>query len=284
MKCYMEEKFLESICVRGSGSGWYESARIFWTFTVWDMVRGLMNIVSTVRQEEVIIVMCGGGTEVGCWLGLERKLVWAEEEREKIRKNRWNQLQNSLRKWNSKKLRAVVQHCGFLSKYDSPCARREKIAGLQRTRVQFLVKNDVPMKVILRNTLSGEGELQMPKCRDYWSEGRGELNGWLPFSSFFNPPQTSALRPMWTRELWSTHRTAQQVANGCSESFSLLGAGWCEGKPSSSFPLISGVEDIRTVSCGYIEKGEVREKNSFDFLKSFIFPPLWFFFFFKENS
>ena len=62
------------------------------------MVRGLMNIVSTVRQEEVIIVMCGGGTEVGCWLGLERKLVWAEEEREKIRKNRWNQLQNSLRK------------------------------------------------------------------------------------------------------------------------------------------------------------------------------------------
>lgn len=57
-----------------------------------------MNIVSTVRQEEVIIVMCGGGTEVGCWLGLERKLVWAEEEREKIRKNRWNQLQNSLRK------------------------------------------------------------------------------------------------------------------------------------------------------------------------------------------
>ena len=45
-----------------------------------------MNIVSTVRQEEVIIVMCGGGTEVGCWLGLERKLVWAEEEREKIRK------------------------------------------------------------------------------------------------------------------------------------------------------------------------------------------------------
>ena len=62
------------------------------------MVRGLMNIVSTVRQEEVIIVMCGGGTEVGCWLGLERKLVWAEEERKKIRKNRWNQLQNSLRK------------------------------------------------------------------------------------------------------------------------------------------------------------------------------------------
>lgn len=57
-----------------------------------------MNIVSTVRQEEVIIVMCGGGTEVGCWLGLERKLVWAEEERKKIRKNRWNQLQNSLRK------------------------------------------------------------------------------------------------------------------------------------------------------------------------------------------
>ena len=42
-----------------------------------------MNIVSTVRQEEVIIVMCGGGTEVGCWLGLERKLVWAEEERKK---------------------------------------------------------------------------------------------------------------------------------------------------------------------------------------------------------
>ena len=32
-----------------------------------------MNIVSTVRQEEVIIVMCGGGTEVGCWLGLEGK-------------------------------------------------------------------------------------------------------------------------------------------------------------------------------------------------------------------
>ena len=57
-----------------------------------------MNIVSTVRQEEVIIVMCRGGTEVGCWLGLERKLVWAEEERKKIRKNRWNQLQNSLRK------------------------------------------------------------------------------------------------------------------------------------------------------------------------------------------
>ena len=38
-----------------------------------------MNIVSTMRQEEVIIVRCGGGTEVGCWLGLERKLVWAKE-------------------------------------------------------------------------------------------------------------------------------------------------------------------------------------------------------------
>lgn len=76
----------------------------------------------------------------------------------KIRKSRWKQLQNSLRKWNSKKPRVIVQHCGFLSKYDSPCAGREKIGGLERTRVQFLVRNDVPLKVILRNTLSGEGE------------------------------------------------------------------------------------------------------------------------------
>lgn len=219
-------------------------------------------------------------------VGPREEISMGRRGEEKIRKNRWNQLQNSLRKWNSKKLRAIVQHCGFLSKYDSPCAGREKIAGLQRTRVQFLVKNDVPMKVILRNTLSGEGEVQMPKCWDYWSEGRGELNGWLPFSSFFvffYPPQTSALRPMWTRELWSTHRTAQHVASGCSKSLGLLGAGWYEGKPSSSLSLISGVEDIRTVLCGYIERGEVRKKNSFHFLKKFYFP-YHFDFFFKENS
>ena len=58
-----------------------------------------------------------------------------------------------------------------------------------------------------------------------------------------------------------------------------------KGNPlSSSLRLISGVEDIKTISCGYIERGEVREKNSFDFLKSFIFPTtLNFFFFFKKT-
>lgn len=55
-----------------------------------------MSIVSTVRQEEVIIVMCGGGTEVGCWLGLERKLVWAEEEK-KNQKQMEPAAKNSLR-------------------------------------------------------------------------------------------------------------------------------------------------------------------------------------------
>lgn len=128
-------------------------------------------------------------------VGPREEISMGRRVEEKIRKNRWNQLQNSLRKWNSKKLRAIVQHCGFLSKYDSPCARREKIGGLQRTRVQFLMKNDVPMKVILRNTLSGKGEVQMPKCRDYWGEGRGELNGWLPFSSFFIPHRLQLLGP-----------------------------------------------------------------------------------------
>ena len=100
-------------------------------------------------------------------VGPREEISMGKRVKEKNQEKR-NQLQNSLRKWNSKKLRAIVQHCGFLSKYDSPCARREKIGGLQRTRVQFLMKNDVPMKVILRNTLSGKGEVQMPKCRDYW--------------------------------------------------------------------------------------------------------------------
>ena len=91
-------------------------------------------------------------------VGTVEEISMGRREQKKIRTNRWNQLQNSLRKRNSKKLRAIVQHCGFLSKYDSPCAGREKTGGLERTRVQFLARNDVPKKAILRNTLSGEGE------------------------------------------------------------------------------------------------------------------------------
>lgn len=62
------------------------------------------------------MVKCGGGmdADAGRWLSLGRKSAWAEEEKnqtnkkekkkqgKKPRKSRWNQLQNSLRKWNSK--------------------------------------------------------------------------------------------------------------------------------------------------------------------------------------
>jgi len=40
---------------------------------------------------------------------------------------------------------------------------------------------------------------------------------------------------------------------------------------------------LKITFVGYIEKGEVREKNSFDFLKSFIFPATLKFFFLKET-
>lgn len=157
MKCSAGERFLESINTKSSGSSWYKSTRIFWAFTVWDMVRGLMNCVSTMSKEDHHGDMWG---RYWGWVLVRtgEEISMGKRGEKKIRTSRWNQLQNSLRKWNSKKPRAIVQHCGFLSKYDSPCAGREKIAGLERTRVQFLVRNDVPMKVILRNTLSGEGE------------------------------------------------------------------------------------------------------------------------------
>lgn len=136
MKCSAERRFPESSHVKDPGSSWYKSMRIFWAFTVWDVARGLMSCVYIINREGHL-VRCGGGTEAGYWLGLGRKSVWTEEEREKkIRKSKWNHLQNSLRKWNSKKLKAIVQRCGFLRKYDSPCAEREKIAGLEKTRVR----------------------------------------------------------------------------------------------------------------------------------------------------
>lgn len=51
----------------------------------------------------------------------------------------------------TKKLRATVQHCGFLSKYDSPLCWKRENWRTGKNKVQFLVRNDVPTKVILRN-------------------------------------------------------------------------------------------------------------------------------------
>lgn len=138
------------------------------------------------------------------------------------------------RKWNSKKLRAIVQHClVFLSKYDSPVLE-EKIAGLQRTRVQFLVKNDVPMKVILRTHCLGGGRSTNAQMLRLLKWRERELNGWLlsaVFFFFFYPHRLQLLGPCGQGAFEAPQSLTQHVASGCSKSLGLLGAGWYEGNP-----------------------------------------------------
>lgn len=138
-----------------------------------------------------------------------------------------------IEEWNSKKLRAIVQHCGFLSKYDSPLCERENCRTAKEQGYSSWWKMMYLMKVILKTWLSGRRSCH-PNAEIIEVEEEFVIV-WLPFSSFFfffffYPPQTSALRPMWTRELWSPQNSFQHVASGCSKSL-YWGAGWYEGNP-----------------------------------------------------
>lgn len=56
-------------------------------------------------------------------------------------------------------MRSIVQHCGFLSKYDSPWLGKRKLEIAGKKKTQFLLRNDVTVKVILRDKLSGERQV-----------------------------------------------------------------------------------------------------------------------------
>lgn len=149
----------------------------------------------------------------------------------------------------------------------------------------FLLRNDVPVKAVLRNTLSGEGEVQMLRLL-IW----GKPSGWPPFSSSlslidFSPgaygqqgivrhPRNSSPSGQWLLRILG-------LARGRVVRRATLLA---------PFPHISGVEDIRTVSSGYAEGGGVRgkrevRKNSTDFFKKkFIFSTTLNFFKKGKNS
>lgn len=52
MKCFVGERFLESINGKGFGSSLYKLIIIFWVFVVRYMVRGLMNCVFIMSRED----------------------------------------------------------------------------------------------------------------------------------------------------------------------------------------------------------------------------------------
>lgn len=150
------------------------------------------------RTEKASMVKCGGGmdADVGCWLSLGRKLAWAKEEKNQTnkkgkkpsRKSRWNQLQNSLRKWNSKKPRAIVQNCGFLSKYDSPCAGKRKGEDFGKWKGSWWEM--MCSEGYSQDTLGGGG------VDVTWVSLGG---GWLPSSLLTLLFPKAALGPMWSR-------------------------------------------------------------------------------------
>lgn len=110
------------------------------------------------------------------------------------------------------------------------------------------------------------------------------MSGCLPFSSSFVPIRLQALGPCGQGSFEASTEQLSKLPVAAQNPWASWGQGGMKGNPQTPFPVISGDEDIRTASCGYTERGGVREKNSIDFFSFKFYFPYHFEYFLKKKT